>query len=105
MGWHADSNFKQIAKGTVLTLSFAPHVVGYEAPVLKAGDLISVAFADNSRTQVTAVEASDTSVTIETKEGALWMMTPLMPGEHPFPSVDTGQIPSEDWIIRASASR
>jgi hypothetical protein len=50
MGWHAESNFQKIPKGTILTLMFGPHVAGYEPPKLKTGDIISVAFADNART-------------------------------------------------------
>jgi hypothetical protein len=102
VGWHAETGFRSIGKGTILTLMFTPHVDGYAPPPLEAGAEISVAFADNSRTKVTAVEVSEECVTIETQDGSLWRMTPRTANDSPFSGVDTGAIPSQDWTIRAA---
>jgi hypothetical protein len=102
VGWHAETNYLTIGKGTILTIMFTPQVVGYAPPQLKAGDEISVAYADNSRTKVVAVEVSGESVTIEDQDGSRWKMTPRTSGDIPFGGVGTGSIPSQDWIVRGA---
>jgi hypothetical protein len=103
MGWRAEAGSPTFGKRHVLTIMFAPHVEGYPPPSLKAGDEISVAFANNVETRVTVVEASGGDMTIECADGSRWRLSPRTTSDHPFGGVDTGLIPSQDWIIRDSA--
>lgn len=104
VGWRAETNFRSIQKGTILTLYFAPHVRGHAPPPLEPGAKINVSIGDRW-TELTTITVSDELITVEAQDGALWMMTPRNANDSPFPGTDTGEIPSEDWVIRSSASR
>jgi hypothetical protein len=101
MAWQADASTTGIGPGTILTLTFTPHIAGLSSPTPQVGDKITVATVVNVRTSATVIEASAQGIVIEMRGGARWKMTPRTAHDGPFPNVNTGSTPSQDWIIRS----
>lgn len=99
MGWRADSNFRNVGVGTVLTVSFTPHIVGYAPPALKAGDEMLLTLGVNSPVKVMIIEASESEIVLELPDGSRWQATPREETDLPVPGVSV-PAPSQDWAVR-----
>ena len=101
MGWHADTNFAQIGKGTILRTMFTPHVEGYDPPPLAPDVAMSIAFADNSRAAATIVQASVDEFVFEMPDKTQWLATPQTDQDLSIPEGAAGGIPSRSWVVRS----
>jgi hypothetical protein len=101
--WKAETSFAKVAKGTILTIMYTPSVVGHAPPTLTAGEDIRITYAAGTGATATVVDASEDEITLELSDQSRWKLTPRSDRDRPFGGVDTGIIPSQDWIVRSAA--
>jgi hypothetical protein len=92
-----------VAKGTILTIMYAPHVVGYAPPTLAAGEDIRISFAAGNGISATVVDASDDELILQLPDQSRWKLTPRSDRDRTFGGVNIESIPSQDWIVRSAA--
>lgn len=98
--WRADTDFVNLAKGTVLTIH-TRHIAGGAKSPFSAGDAINIFNARSERTQARIVNADSASITIELPMLVRLIATPKNETDHVFGGVHTEAIPSQVWIVRA----
>jgi hypothetical protein len=103
MGWRADSNFRNVGVGTVLTVSFTPHVAGYASPALNAGAQMLLGLGVNAPVKITVIEASEFEIVFELPDGTRWQATPRDETDPPILGVGV-PAPSQDWVVRTQAN-
>jgi hypothetical protein len=100
--WRADTDFGNIAEGTVLTIH-TRRIVGVDPPPMKAGDAFYIFNVRSECTRGRILNASAASITIELPTLGL-IATPKNENDHQFGEVGTGAIASQVWIVRQTYS-
>ena len=95
--WVADTIFRRVVEGVVLTVREASSRVDGRSRLMTVGEWIEIELAGDL-IAAKIVAAEEITVMIELSDGQRWKMTPWTPGDYPHrPWVGD---PSDDWTVR-----
>jgi hypothetical protein len=101
MSWCAETYFRELNLGTVLSVFHQPWGDGIPVPPLEPGESISLRFSNGATgAKIDVAEIAAGEIVIEMPSGDKWRMVRTDPKSLPLPPPDSGGAPATYWTIK-----